>query len=145
MKKEKFSIDIHAPREKVWKVLWDDETYRHWTSVFSAGSYAVSDWKEGSKIQFLSSDGNGMFSEIAKSRPPEFMSFRHLGVMKDGEEQHVDQETENWVGALENYELKQKNGQTELTVEMDVTEDFQKYFQETFPKALEKVKELSEK
>ena len=145
MKKEKFSIDIHAPREKVWKVLWDDETYRHWTSVFSAGSYAVSDWKEGSKIQFLSSDGNGMFSEIAKSRPPEFMSFRHLGVIKEGEEQHVDQETENWVGALENYELKQKNGQTELTVEMDVTEDFQKYFQETFPKALEKVKELSEK
>ena len=145
MKKEKFSIDIHAPREKVWKVLWDDDTYRHWTSVFSAGSYAVSDWKEGSRIQFLSSDGNGMFSEIAKSRPPEFMSFRHLGVIKDGEEQHMDQETENWVGALENYELTQKNGVTELTVEMDVTEDFQKYFQETFPKALEKVKELAEK
>lgn len=144
MKKVQFSIPIRAPREKVWKVLWDDESYRHWTSVFSAGSYAVSDWQEGSKIKFLSSDGNGMFSEIVKSRPPEFMSFKHLGVVKNGEEQHIDQESEDWSGAMENYTLKETSGSTELIVEMDVTDEFQKYFEETFPKALQKIKELSE-
>lgn len=145
MKKEQFSIEINAPREKVWKVLWDDATYRQWTSVFSVGSYAVSDWQEGSKIQFLSSDGSGMFSEIAKSRPPELMSFKHHGVVKNGEEQRIDQETEDWSGAMENYQLQETDGKTELKVEMDVTEDFQKYFEETFPKALEKIKELAEK
>lgn len=144
MKKSQFSIHINAPRERVWKILWDDDSYRHWTSVFSAGSYAVSDWQEGSKIQFLSSDGNGMFSEIAKSKPPEFMSFRHLGVVKDGKEQHIDQETENWSGALENYTLRELDGSTELIVEMDVTDEFQKYFEETFPKALDKIKEMAE-
>ena len=144
MKKETFSITIKAPKEKVWHILWDDPTYRKWTSVFNAGSYAVSDWKEGSKIQFLSSDGSGMYSVIAKSIPPDFMSFEHIGVVKNFEEQQIDQETEDWSGALENYTLKEENGATELTVEMDVHKDHEKYFQETFPKALEKVKELAE-
>lgn len=144
MKKETFSIIINAPREKVWRVLWDDATYRQWTSVFNASSYAVSDWKEGSKIQFLSSDGSGMYSIIAKSIAPEFMSFKHIGVVKNFEEQKIDQETEDWSGALENYTLKEKNGATEVMVEMDVHKDHEKYFQETFPKALQKVKELSE-
>src|SRR4051794_34232958 len=59
MKKEKFSINIKASAKKVWQVLWSDATYRQWTSAFSEGSYAVSDWKQGSKIQFLSPNGDG--------------------------------------------------------------------------------------
>ena len=145
MKRQNFSIDIHAPKVKVWHTLWDEDTYRAWTSVFNEGSYAVSDWEEGSKIQFLSSDGSGMFSIIAAKRPNEFMSFRHLGIVKDGEEQHIDEETENWSGALENYTLSENNGITHLLVEMDMVEDHQQYFQDTFPKALERVKELAEK
>jgi hypothetical protein len=37
--------------------MWDDSTYRQWTSAFSEGSHAVSDWKEGSKVLFLSPEG----------------------------------------------------------------------------------------
>jgi hypothetical protein len=144
MKKERFSIDINASKEKIWQILWSDDSYRHWTSVFNAGSYAVSDWKEGSKIQFLSSDGSGMFSVIEKNTPNEFMSFRHMGIIQDGQEQHIDQENEDWSGATENYSLRETNGKTNLSVEMDVTDDFQQFFRETFPKALEKVKELAE-
>ena len=144
MKNLRFSIDINASPERVWNILWDDDTYRKWTSIFNESSYAVSDWEEGSKIQFLSSDGNGMFSIIDKKVPGEFMSFKHMGVVRNGEEQHIDKETENWVGAKESYKLVSKNGGTELSVEMDMTDDFQKYFEDTFPKALEKVKELAE-
>ena len=144
MKKERFTIGINAPAEKVWNVLWNDETYRAWTHVFSEGSYALSDWKEGSKIQFLGSDGSGMFSVIDKLIPNEFMSFKHMGIVKDGEEQAIDQETESWTGAKENYTLKGSNGSTELIVEMDVTDDHASYFHDIFPKALQKVKELSE-
>ncbi|MEX0968196.1 MAG: hypothetical protein WD077_13225 [Bacteroidia bacterium] len=43
------SIGINAPKEKVWNVLLQDETYRIWTSAFEPTSYAVTDWKEGSK------------------------------------------------------------------------------------------------
>ncbi|MEI6950600.1 SRPBCC domain-containing protein [Paraflavisolibacter sp. H34] len=144
MKKLQFSIDVNAPREKVWKVLWDDATYRSWTSVFSEGSHAVSDWKEGSKIYFLSANGDGMNSVIAKNIPNEFMSFQHLGMLKDGKEVPPDAETEKWAGALENYTLKGHNGATTLTVDMDATEEFEAYFQEKLPQALDKVKQLAE-
>ena len=57
MKTLNFSININAPKEKKWKTLWDDTTYRQWTRIFSEGSYAVSDWNEGSRVLFLSAEG----------------------------------------------------------------------------------------
>lgn len=77
--------------KKIWNVLWTDATYRMWTSAFCEGSYAVSDWKEGSKILFLSPDGGGMSSIIAKNIPNEFMSFKHLTEVKNNEEQPIDE------------------------------------------------------
>ena len=108
MKRLNFSIQISAPKEKVWNVLWDDLTYRKWTSTFSEGSYAISDWKEGSKILFLSPNGEGMFSTIAKKIFYEFMSFKHLETVKGGEEQPDNEETKKWSGAMENYSLDEK-------------------------------------
>lgn len=145
MKKLRFSIDINAPREQVWKVLWQDSTYRQWTSVFSEGSHAVSDWKEGSNISFLDPNGDGMFSRIDKMIPNEFMSFKHLGVIKNGKELPIDAETRKWTGALENYTLRQIDDVTELKVDMDISEEYYDTFQNMFPKALQKVKDLSEK
>ncbi|MBC8045460.1 MAG: SRPBCC domain-containing protein [Fimbriimonadaceae bacterium] len=144
MQKENFSITINAPKEKVWKVLWDDDTYRKWTGVFSEGSYAESDWKEGSKIKFLSPKGEGMYSVINKKIGNEFMSFKHLGVVKDGIEQPLDEETKKWSGAMEEYTLREENGITNLDVEMDITDEYKDYFKGTWPKALQKVKELVE-
>lgn len=144
MKQLHFLTQVKAPKEKVWQVLWDDETYRKWTAAFSEGSYAVTDWNEGSKVLFLSPAGEGMFSTIAKKVPNEFMSFKHLGVVKGGEEQPADEETKKWSGAMENYSLEEKNGITELTVKMDITEELEQYFKETFPKALESIKALAE-
>src|SRR5688572_16329375 len=145
MKKLKFSIDISKPPSQVWKVLWDDKSYREWTKVFSEGSYAVSDWKEGSKIQFLSSNGEGMYSIIDKQKPNEMMSFTHMGMVKNFEEQPLDEETKQWSGSKEQYFLSESNGGTKLNVELDTTDSFEEYFSKTFPKAMEKVKELAEK
>lgn len=143
MKTLKFSVHIGAPREVVWNVLWNDESYRKWTSVFSEGSYVVSDWKEGSKILFLSPTGEGMNSVIARKIPNEFMSFRHLGMFKKGEEES-SLENQEWAGALENYYLHEEDGITQLRVELETTDEMVKYFEGTFPLALKKVKELAE-
>ena len=145
MKKANFSVKINAPKEKVWETLWNDKTYREWTSVFSEGSHAVSDWKEGSKILFLGPEGGGMFSKIAKLVPNEYMSFEHLGELKEGKEQPADEKTQAWSGSQENYRLTETDGTTELNVEMDTTDEFLKYFNGVFPKALEKVKEIAER
>ena len=141
MKKLQFTIEINASKEKVWDALWNDQNYRNWTSVFHEGSHYKSDLHEGSEIFFLGPEKSGMYAKIEKLIPNEKMYFLHLGDYKDGEKQ------EGTFGedAIEQYDLVEKDGKTELTVTMNVPEDYIPYFAETFPKALGKVKEMVEK
>ena len=142
MEKKEFKITIDAPREKVWNILWGETSYPQWTSVFAEGSTAKTDnWKKGSKVLFLDGKGSGMVSTIVENIPNEFISFQHLGTIKDGVEATGSSE---WANSLENYTLKKTNGKTELTVAMDITEEYLDYFLKTWPNALEKVKELAE-
>lgn len=145
MEKQEFKVAIDAPREKVWDVLWNDSTYRLWTSAFTEGSHVVTDWKKGSKALFLDGKGHGMVSTIAENKPNEYMSIKHLGIVNDGVEDTDSEKVKEWAGALENYTLKSVGGKTELIVDMDVADEFKDYFTETFPKALDKVKQLAEK
>ena len=73
------------------------------------------------------------------------MSIKHMGIVKKGIEDLESEETRKWAGALENYTLKTVNEKTELIVDMDVTDEFKDYFLKTWPKALDKLKELAEK
>lgn len=144
MQKLNFSTSIKAPKEKVWTTLWDDDSYRNWTRVFCEGSHAVTDWNEGSKVLFLSGDGSGMVSKVAANRPNEYMSFRHLGIVKNGVEDTDSEEVKAWAGALENYTLQEDGPVTTLRVDMDIADEHKDYFVQTWPKALERVKEASE-
>mgnify|MGYP001185904397 CR=1 FL=1 len=141
----RFSIDINAPREKVWKILWDDQFYKDWTSVFAEGSTAVTDWQEGSKVLFLDGKGSGMVSKIAKRTENEFMSFLHLGTVQEGKEDLDTASSQGWSGATENYTLRGNNGNTTLEVDMDITSGYKDYFTKTWPQALDKIKSIAEK
>jgi hypothetical protein len=72
------------------------------------------------------------------------MSFKHLGVVKDHKEQLDGPEVEQWAGALENYTLRESGGVTTLIVDIDITDQYKDYFAQTWPKALDQVKALSE-
>lgn len=145
MIKVNFSAAIHAPKQRVWYILWEKSFYEQWTSLFSEGSTVKTDgWKEGSMVQFLGPKENGMVSMVVANKPNEYMSFRHLGIVKDGVEDTTSDEATGWAGAMENYTLKEENGITVLTVEMETTEEYKDYFNNKWPKALAKVKELSE-
>ncbi len=144
MKTLKFSVHIAAPREVVWNIMWGKESSKKWLSVFQEGSYAVTDWNEGSKIMFLSPDGDGMNSVIQRKIPNELMSFKHQNVIKQGAEQSTSDEDMNWEGATENYYLHEEDGITQLRVEIETTEEYVKYFETAFPMALKKIKDLAE-
>ena len=145
MEKLNFNITIDAPRQKVWEVLWNDQSYREWTTVFGEGSRVETDWKKGSKVLFMGSAQDGMLSMINDIRANEFMSFKHLGMIENGVEDVSSEKVKQWAGAMENYTLEDKNGKTELTVDMDITAEHKEQFQKIFPQALEIVKRLAEK
>jgi hypothetical protein len=149
MQKLHFSITINAPKENVWHTMLDDATYREWTTAFNPGSYYKGDWKEGSKILFLgpNPDGSGeggMVSRIAKNRPYEYISIEHLGIMKNGVEDTTSDEAKKWAPAFENYTFKEKDGATELLVDMDSEDGYAEMFSKMWPEALEKLKRLTE-
>lgn len=142
---EKFQIAIDASRKKVWDILWDEATYPIWTAPFSESSQVQTDqWEEGSKVLFIDGNsGEGMVSIIAKNIPGEFMSFRHIGILKNGVEDTESKQAKEWSGE-ENYTLKTVSGKTELTVDMDIDEQYKSMFENIWPKALQKLKELAE-
>jgi len=140
MEKIQFKTTINASAEKVWDVLFGVKTYPEWTSVFAEGSGVETDWKKGSKALFTDGSGCGMVAVIAANIPNQFMSIKHLGELKDGKEKLHD-----WGESLENYTLEEKDGRTGLTIDMNIIEDWKAYFDETWPKALDKVKEIAEK
>lgn len=145
MKKIHFKTTINAPKEKVWNTMLGDETYRIWTSAFTEGSHFKGSWEEGSKILFLDPEGQGMVSVIAKNRPYEFISIKHIGIMQNGVEDTESEEAKKWAPAYENYTLTKKNGKTVLSVDQDILKEYDEMFNEMWPKALAKLKELCEK
>ncbi|MCW3121392.1 MAG: Activator of Hsp90 ATPase 1 family protein [Flavipsychrobacter sp.] len=147
MERLQFKITIDAPKEKVWNTLWNDTTYQEWTAVFSPGSRAETDWENGSKVLFVNAEKSGMVSMIADNVPNEFMSIRHLGIIKNGVEELDSKESAKWAGAMENYTLQDVEGGTELTVDMSVkgiSPQFVDYFSKIWPKALTRLRELAE-
>lgn len=130
--------------------MLDDASYRQWTKAFNASSRFEGDWSEGSKILFIGDnpDGSGeggMVSRIKENRPYEFMSIEHLGILKDGVEDTSSEEAKRWTPAFENYTFKEKDGGTEVLVDMDSAEEFASMFEDMWPKALQALKELAEK
>ncbi len=111
-------------------------------------SYFEGSWEKDSKILFLGTDkdGNkeGMVSRIKENIPNKLISIEHLGILKNDKEITSGTEVEGWAGALENYTFNEDNGKTFLSVDMDSNQQFKSYFEETWPKALNKLKAICE-
>lgn len=129
--------------------MLDDKTYRQWTEVFHAGSYYKGSWEKGSKMLFLGPDPEtgkegGMVSMIADNRKHEFISIKHIGMVNDGVEDTTSEEAKKWAPAYENYTFTEKDGVTEVKIDIDMLPEFKEMMEEMWPKALEKLKELAE-
>jgi len=153
MQKNYFSIQISASVEKVWDTMLGKESYGVWTKPFCpAGSRFEGDCSEGSEIRFIGVDEKtgkemgGMFSRIKENRPHEFISIEHIGLLKpDGTVDTESEEVKKWAPAFENYTFAEKDNFTELTVDQDMSEEYKTMFEEMWLKALQALKELSEK
>lgn len=146
MKPMHFSIAIRAPKEKVWNTMLQQETYRIWTAEFMEGLYYEGSWEQGKKILFLGPDGSGLTSVITENQPYRYLSIKHLGLIKDGTDDTESPEAKAWLPAYENYTFAERDGSTELKVDMSgfPAEDEQIMMADAWPKALARLKSLCE-
>lgn len=151
MKKLQFIITINAPATKVYDIMLgsnNKSTYEQWTAMFNPTSTYEGSWDKGSKMLFIGVDEHGekggMVSKIAENIPHRFVSIQHYGLVKDDQEIIEGPDVEKWANGFENYTFEENNGITTITVDLDATDDFVDYMNDTYPKALEKLKELCE-
>ncbi|QQX76648.1 MULTISPECIES: SRPBCC domain-containing protein [Aequorivita] len=152
MKKIQYQKKINASSQKVYETmlgLKDKATYESWTAAFNPTSTFEGSWNEGSKILFVGQDENGkrggMVAEIVENNPASFVSIRHYGILDGDTEITSGEMVEKWAGGHENYKFNENNGVTTVTVEVDVVDEYLDYFDKTYPNALNKLKEISEK
>jgi uncharacterized protein YndB with AHSA1/START domain len=143
-KKLHFTALINAPRRVVWDTMLGPETYKEWTAEFAPGSYYEGSWDRGARIRFLGPDGGGMAAVIAENRPHEFLSIQHLGMIKDGVVDTESEEVKAWGECFEQYTLRDVGSSTEVGVAIDVPPAFEQFMDDTWPRALARLKALCE-
>lgn len=145
MKTLTFTTTIDAPKQKVWDTMLGKETYPKWIGAAWPGSGFSGDWSEGSEMRFEGEGGGGTAARITESRRPEFLSAEHYAVInEDGTFDQDSDMAKDWIGSTESYTFSEKNGKTELLVELSVPPDWVSEFEGNWPKGLQALKELAE-
>lgn len=142
--RHRWSVDIAAPPGRVYRLLTGPASYGQWTAAFGEGLRFDGSWQEGARIRFLTTEGHGLVSEVAANRPGELLSIRHLGYIDDDGVEDTDSESiRAWAPAYENYRFAATAEGTRLTVEQDITAEFEGMV-EAWPRALASLKALCE-
>ncbi|MCC6943903.1 MAG: SRPBCC domain-containing protein [Thermomicrobiales bacterium] len=144
MEELQYTIEIDAPRQKVWDFMLGKETYPQWTEVAWPGGVAEGDWKAGTEMRF-GGEGGGTVAKILTADRPSTIRAEHTAVIN--EDGSLDRESEmarSWIGSREAYDFVEKDGKTELTVRLAVPAEWQEEFDSGWPKALDSLKELVE-
>lgn len=143
-----YEISISSPADKVYQTMLFSPTYEQWVAVFNPTSHYQGSWDKGSRILFLGEDTQGqvggMVSRIAEHIPAQYVSIEHLGFFQQGKEILEGPEVESWKGCLENYRFISKGPETKLKVQLHSTPEMKEYFNEHYPQALEKLKNICE-
>lgn len=142
MNQLQFSVEIHTPKQHVWNTLWQDVTFRDWAGIVDPGTHMVGELKEGSEVQFISANGYGVTSLIEKLTPGKFLLLRHSA---DTQDSGANTRKKQWSGGTESYRLSEKDGITTLVAAFDVPTELEAIFNESYPKALARVKALAER
>ena len=148
MQKLSFTIDIAAAKARVHQLMLADDSYRQWTAVFNPNSHYIGSWESGSKICFVAIENGqpcGMVSRVLDNQPGQHVYLEHLGMLENGQEVFEGETVAAFAGAREDYLFADNPaGGCLLTVQIDCAPEWIAYFQETFPKALQRLKALCE-
>ena len=135
-----YKIHIDAPADKVWEVLFTQNSERHWPSALNEGTYFEGNWKLGSTMKFLDRENNGMYNLVIKNIAGKELAMKHLGWILDGTLSPQD-----WEDSTLTYFLEPSEHGTILHAEVNSLDEFVDFFDSKYPQNFEKIKMLSEK
>ncbi len=138
------SITINASPQKVWEVLLDDSYTKIWYAIFSEGTYAITDWKVGSKAIFTDASNSGLIGKILTNKPAEELTMEYEGVLTDGKEVYDSDGAASVKGGKEKYFLSGDDTETQLSIECDMNAAMYEFMRTAWQKALQKIKALAE-
>ncbi|MGQ3052676.1 MAG: SRPBCC domain-containing protein [Roseateles sp.] len=144
MKDLQFSIGITAPVARVWDCMFDATAYRDWTRPFGEGSYYEGSWQAGRRLRFLDPRGFGMEAVVDENRLHDVLSLRLVGEIRDG--RPVADSPLHQTPAVERYVFSTTpDGGTRVVVHLQSWDDgFTDFLNDSWPRALQRLKALSE-
>ncbi len=146
MKKIMFRISIAATKQKVWKTMLHPDNYREWVNAAWPGSFYEGGWREGENLRFISEDGSGTLATLADYKPYDYIFAKHIAVLNAGGIEDRDSDiAKGWIGTTEAYQFTEDKDATTLTVKLNINPEWEKMFDDGWPKALEKLKEICER
>lgn len=146
MKKIEFKTVIAVPKQKVWEKMLHPDTYKEWVGAAWPGSFFKGEWKKGENLRFISEDGSGLLATLVEHKPYDYSFAKHIAVLGPGGIEDRDSDiAKGLIGTLEEYTFTEQNGSTELEVAITLNPEWADMFNEGWPKALAKLKEICER
>ena len=146
MRKLEFSIHINAPKKLVWETMLNPTTYKEWVNVSWPGSSYEGKWQGGETIKFISPGQGGTAAQLIEFQQYDHVTAKHVAVVNaDGTLDTTSEIALGWIGTIERYTFIEINNKTELKVEAECTPEWEPMFNDGWPGALEKLKEMCEK
>ena len=141
------TLQINATREGVWEILTKDAYVRQWYAAFCEGTYAQTDWAEGSKALFINASGDGMAGIIKESKPNERLYIAYTGMVAKFEEDYSSESAQKLVGGYEAYTLTEVDGRTRLDISAggDMVDNMFNYMEQSWQAAVTIIIRLAEK
>ena len=146
MKHLEFRTQIAADKKTVWDTMLQPETYKEWVNVSWPGSTYEGRWAKGENVRFISPGQGGTMAQLIEQKPYDNILAKHIAVINaDGSEDRTSEIARGWIGTTEQYTFKEHDGSTDLIVEIETTPEWEAMFNDGWPNALAKLKEICER
>ena len=146
MKLLEFRTEVNAPAKKVWETMLNPDTYKEWVEPSWPGSYYTGKFGKDEIVKFLSSEGGGTAARIVEYAPYQTLLAEHVAVIQsDGKEDRDSVIAKGWIGSTEQYTFTENNGKTTVRVSIKTSPEWESMFNDGWPAALAKLKEVSER
>jgi uncharacterized protein YndB with AHSA1/START domain len=140
------TIEIKAPKEKVWEVLLTPKHFTEWAKEFCPDSEMKADWKMGGTVFYTDDQGRGLKGTVVEFKPNEIVTVKYDNAMDAFKEAPGHEESEKWRGCKETYKLSEKNKATHFSLASEVpTKEFYDMLDQAWDKSLLIIKRLAEK